>query len=177
MDQVHELIVSWMDAARHRVSSRRAFLVGSGRIAGGGALAVALAGMPALRGLNSALAATDFKDDLAVVQYALTLEHLEYAFYRDGLRMFSAADFEESYPATLYPNLEAIRNHEGTHVEQLTKVVGDLGGTPVEEAEYDFGYEDIDGFLNVAAILENTGVSAYAGAAPAIKDKAILAAA
>ena len=116
MGHLHERITSSLDAARRRPATRRALLVGTGRIAGGGALAVALAGVPALGAFKVARAATEFEDDLAVVQYALTLEPLEYAFYRDGLRMFSAADFEENYAATLYPNLEAIRNHEGTHV-------------------------------------------------------------
>lgn len=92
-------------------------------------------------GLGSA-SAQDFEDDLDVANYALTLEHLEYAFYRDGLDEL-AAD----------------------------------GGEPVTEAEYDFGYDDLAGFLEVAMALENVGVSAYAGAAPSITDAAILAAA
>jgi hypothetical protein len=44
-------------------------------------------------------------------------------------------------------------------------VINDLGGEPVAEAEYDFGYSDLTGFIDVAQVLENTGVSAYQGAA------------
>ena len=51
------------------------------------------------------------------------------------------------------------------------------GNRWVTEAVYDFGYEDAAGFLEVAMALENTGVAAYAGAAPAIQDKAVIAAA
>lgn len=173
----YQQIATMIDDVSSRSTSRRSLLGGSGRLAIGGAAAFAVAGLPFLRGGGNALAAGDFADDLDVVQYALTLEHLEYAFYRDGLQMFSKADFDDTYPSSLYTFLEAVRNHEGAHVEQLTAVVSQLGGEPVEEAKYDFGYEDIEGFLKVAAVLENTGVSAYAGAAPFITDKDILAAA
>jgi hypothetical protein len=175
--RAQQQIVTTMDEIRGRSTSRRGFLGGSARLAGGGAVALAAVSLPFLRGGGNALAAEDFADDLDVVQYALTLEHLEYAFYRDGLQQFSKADVDDVYPSNLYTFLEAVRNHEGTHVEQLIAVVNQLGGTPVEEAKCDFGYTDLDSFLNTAALLENTGVSAYAGAAPFIQDKAILAAA
>jgi rubrerythrin len=165
-------LLSQVQAERRLVSRR-------GLLAGGGALALALGGLP-LVGLGGARAAglqQAFVGDLDIVQYALTLEHLEYAFYREGLKQFSQADFDELYPSSLYTILESIRNHEGTHVEQLIAVVKDMGGEPVEEATYDFGYEDIQGFIEVAAALENTGVAAYAGAAPSIEDKDILRAA
>src|SRR5262249_52998815 len=43
--------------------------------------------------------------------------------------------------------------------------VDTLGGTPVAEATYDFGYgRDPKKFLATARALENTGVMAYAGA-------------
>ena len=51
-----------------------------------------------------------------------------------------------------------IRDHERAHVETLTQVITDLGGEPVEEAEYNFGYTDAASFLTVAQALENTGV-------------------
>jgi len=50
-------------------------------------------------------------------------------------------------------------------VTTLIGVVESLGGEPVEEATYDFGYTDAAGFLQVAQALEDTGVSAYQGAA------------
>jgi hypothetical protein len=101
-----------------------------------------------------------------VLNYALTLEHLEYAFYRDGLRTFSAADFAAAgYADNVYEWFGLIRDHEGEHVGTITKVITDLGGEPVAEATYDFGYADLAGFVGVAKVLENTGVSAYEGAA------------
>ena len=76
-------------------------------------------------------------------------------------------------------NFAAIRDHEGAHVETLTSVITDLGGEPVAEATYDFGdaYTDPMAFMATAAALENTGVSAYDGAAQFITDPELLTAA
>lgn len=136
------------------------------RLSGRGTLGAA----PALARLR---AAQTFTDDLDVLNYALTLEHLEYAFYRDGLMGFSANTFE----AGVYDNLVLVRDHEGAHVDALVTTINQLGGTPVQEATYDFGYQNADGFLSVAAALENTGVSAYDGAASAIQNVDLLNAA
>ncbi|MFB6304409.1 MAG: ferritin-like domain-containing protein [Haloferacaceae archaeon] len=149
--------------------SRRDFLRRSAA-AGAGALALSVAGS------NAALAhdaSADDTSDVDVLNYALTLEHLEYAFYRDGLERFDAADFRQARTLNGFgdrvrrdvrPNFVDIRDHEGTHVDALTATIEDLGGTPVEEACYDFGLESVEDFIAVAAVLENTGVSAYDGA-------------
>ena len=52
----------------------------------------------------------------------------------------------------------------------MTTLVEQLGGTPVEERCYDFGYDNFSEFLGIAAVLENTGVSAYTGAINLIED-------
>ena len=76
-----------------------------------------------------------------VLNYALTLEHLEYAFYRDGLEQFSAEDFAAAgYGDNVYGWFEIIRDHEDEHVQTITQVITDLGGEAVAEAEYDFAY-------------------------------------
>lgn len=97
--------------------------------------------------------------DIGTLNYALTLEHLEYAFYRDGLAKFNATDFDEQ----VFERLQEIRDHERDHVDTLTSVIESLGGEPVPECVYDFGYSDPQSFLMVARALENTGVSAYTG--------------
>ena len=113
-----------------------------------------------------------FQTPVDVLNYALTLEHLEYAFYRDGLEEFSADDFSAAgYADNVYEFLGIIRDHELAHVETLMSVIGDLGGEPVAEAAYDFGYTDLAGFVGVAQVLENTGVSAYQGAAQFLIDE------
>lgn len=161
--------------------SRRSFLRRSAA-AGAGALALAVGSS------NTALAHDGTDDDytdVEVLNFALTLEHLEYAFYRDGLERFSCRDlkraealrgFSNRIRSEVQPNLEDIRDHEETHVDTLTSVIQDLGGDPVEEACYDFGYDDADDFLAVAAVLENTGVSAYDGAISLIESEGLLTA-
>jgi hypothetical protein len=112
------------------------------------------------------------KTPVDVLNYALTLEHLEYAFYRDGLQQFSAEDFMAAgYATNVYEWFGIIRDHELEHVDTITTVITDLGGEPVAEAEYDFGYADLAGFIGVAQVLENTGVSAYQGAAQFLIDE------
>ena len=161
--------------------SRRSFLRRSAA-AGAGAMALAVGGS------NVALAhdaADDDVSDVDVLNFALTLEHLEYAFYRDGLERFEERDFRRAKTLNGFgnrvrgdvrPNLVDIRDHEGTHVDTLSAVIDDLGGAPVEEACYDFGLEDADDFLGVAAVLENTGVSAYDGAISLIESGDLLTA-
>ncbi len=121
---------------------------------------------------------SNFTDDLDVFNYALTLEHLENAFYRDGLKEFDEAAFEDAgFDAEVRENLVRIGKHEADHVKAITATIEDAGGEPVEEAEYDFGYDDVEGFLGVAQALETTGTQAYTGAAPYIQDKDLLTAA
>jgi len=111
-------------------------------------------------------AAAPFADAVEVLNYALTLEHLESTFYREGLEQFDTAAFEAAgFQAAVRDFIVEIGEHEAEHVEVLTSVIESLDGEPVEEAEYDFGVTDLASFLATAAALENTGVSAYTGAA------------
>jgi len=171
MPALHKLFMDAVSEEHQRLVSRRTLMGTGSKLAVGGAVAAAVASSPALARIVAA--AQEFEDDIDILNYALTLEHLEYAFYRDGLEQFSAGDFDDG----VYDNLILVRDHEGAHVEALSATITDLGGEPVEEAEYDFGYEDAAGFLEVAAALENTGVSAYDGAASAIENVDLLNAA
>ncbi len=120
-----------------------------------------------------------FAEPVEVINYALTLEHIEATFYRMGMEAFAAADFEAlGYQATVRDRIVTIGEHEMQHVDALTAVVNQLGGEPVEEAEYDFGYTDLASFLATAAVLEGVGVAAYGGAAQyLIEEDALLTAA
>jgi rubrerythrin len=162
---------------RARLLSRRRLLAGGAKLGLGGAVALTLAASPRLGlGGSSALAATTFKTDVDVLNYALTLEHLEYAFYRDGVGKFTFG--MDPFGNSIDAYLGDIRDHEGAHVDTLTKVITDLGGKPVSEASYDFGYgSDPKKFLATAAALENTGVSAYDGAGKFLKSADLLTAA
>ncbi len=197
-DPAQERFLTAIAAERQRLLSRRGVLRGAVAAAGGGALAIAA--VPAAGGLRSILA-QDFNDDLEILNYALTLEHLEFAFYRDGLSQFSeedltqaladaaddaetdtsqsdVAEVDDEVQVSVYARLGEVRDHEQAHVQTLAQTITDLGGTPVTEGTYDFGYgDDALMFLTTAQALENTGVAAYAGAAPQIQDDGILAAA
>ncbi len=170
MPALHTLFMDAVSEEHQRLVSRRTLMGTGSKLAIGGAVAAAVASSPALARV---VAAQEFDGDIDILNYALTLEHLEYAFYRDGLDQFSAGDFDEG----VYDNLILVRDHEGAHVDTLVSTITDLGGEPVEEAEYDFGYEDAAGFLMVAAALENTGVSAYDGAGADIENVDLLNAA
>jgi len=108
------------------------------------------------------------EDILSVLNYALTLEHLENAFYRDGLAVFTVDAFTAlGFQPSVLDYVVQIGSDELAHVETLTQVITDLGGTPVAEGEYDFAaaYADLPTCLATGMALEDTGVGAYTGAA------------
>ena len=130
--------------------------------------------------------ADDDTTDVNVLNYALTLEHLENAFYREGLETFTDEQLMNADALSVYgdevrmavpDHLRVVGEHEAAHVTALTDTVNQLGGDPVMEAEYDFGYETPSEFLGVAQALENTGVAAYKGAAPTVSNDAVFNAA
>lgn len=110
-----------------------------------------------------------------VLNYALTLEHLEATFYREGLAKFSSADFVAAgIPASSYARLTEVAAHEKAHVDFLTTA---LGTAATKECVYSFPSSSVAEFLGVASILEGVGVSAYLGAARQIANKDYLTAA
>ena len=116
----------------------------------------------------------EFGSDIDVLNYALTLEHLEAAFYQMAGHYDLGTD---GYGNSINGWMIAVGEHETAHVETLTQVIADLGDEPVVAAEYDFGVTDASSFLATAAIMENLGVAAYDGAAASIQDPGLLTAA
>jgi rubrerythrin len=111
--------------------------------------------------------------DVEILNFALTLEYLEAAFYTQALKKVGGLQGNVKSLAT------EIRDNENEHVAALKMTIQDLGGTPVKAPGVDFGkaFANQKAFLMLAQTFEDTGVSAYNGAAPAIKSKDVLAAA
>ena len=109
---------------------------------------------------------------------ALTLEHLESAFYVEGFAKFPAADFLAlGLSQATVDGLVAVGKTEATHVTVLSSVLKSLGVAPVPPCTYNFGLTTAASMLATARVLEAVGVAAYLGAAPLVTDKAVLAAA
>lgn len=105
--------------------------------------------------------------DVDILNFALTLEFLESTFYAE-------AKTRAKPKGELKKLVALLAEDEQEHVEALTGAVKKLGGKPVAEPKFDFPYSDTAGFLKLAKTFEDTGVSAYNGAAPAIESKEVL---
>lgn len=112
-----------------------------------------------------------FANEVEVLNYALTLEHLEATFYREANALFADQEYLDlGFQTSVRDRIVIIGEHEATHVATLTEVITSLGGEPVQEAVYEFGYTDLASFLATAAAVENLGVAAYTGAAQYLID-------
>ncbi|KAF8939714.1 ferritin-like domain-containing protein [Dissophora ornata] len=113
----------------------------------------------------------------SILNYALTLEHLESEFYKEGLAKFGHRAFiDAGFSAEVRDRIVHIGEHENVHVSTLTSVITSLKGTPVPACTYNFPLDNVNQFLAVAQALENTGVSAYLGAAAGLSGDLLTAA-
>ncbi len=117
---------------------------------------------------------SDTANDLAILNYALTLEYLETDFYT---RVVAANDANPYLDARQSMAAHKLREDEAAHVATITQVITSMGGTPVASPKFTFPREAFDspiGFLLFAATLEVTGTSAYLGQAPRVRSKDVL---
>lgn len=108
--------------------------------------------------------------DVEVLNFALTLEYLEAAFYERALKETRGLSGEAKEVAT------TLRDNETEHVDALTAAIKEAGGTPVQAPGVDFGqaFASQDAFLKLAQTFEDLGVSAYNGAATQIRSPEVL---
>jgi len=114
------------------------------------------------------------KEDLAVLNYALTLEFLEARFYKQVIASGIVKDPKVGAIATKFGETEQ------EHVDALKATITKLGGTPVKAPATVFEKtleKGLMAVLNAAADVENLGAAAYLGAAGRITNKEVLAAA
>ena len=152
---------------------KRAGLAG-GAFVGGGAVIGALAPGSALAwgdGATNGRPPRAFgRGDVGILNYALTLEYLEAAFYNEATAHGAITD-----PVTKV-FLETVTADENAHVAFLKKA---LGSDAVSAPSFDFKGipEDQAKFQQTAFVLENTGVHAYLGQVANIRNPAYLTAA
>ncbi len=139
---------------------KKAALGGGALVAGG----VVFGGLPAL-----ALGAPSKAQDVAILNYALTLEYLETAFYRQARRWAGLRGETARFAAVAGA-------HEAAHVKALKRV---LGSKAVASPSFDFGdtVRSQKAFQSTAIAVEDLGVSAYAGQGPRLKQVPVIQAA
>jgi hypothetical protein len=173
-----------MELARDDVARKR-FLRMAGKTMGAGAAASGLAAFiaacggsskpksskPAASGPSTSTtpSSSSGSHDLAIVNYALTLEYLEAEFYDKVIasHLFSGATLS---------TLKTFGAEEHQHVAALKKVATSLG-TPAAKPAGKFPLQSASAVVKLAATVENLGAAAYLGQAPKIQSKEILAAA
>ncbi len=110
------------------------------------------------------------KGDIGILNYALTLEFLETAFYAEVVKsgLFKGEELAV---------LKKFGSEEKQHVEALTATVKKLGGKPAAEPKAEFPLENAKAVAELAGTVENLGAAAYLGQAGNIESPAVLAAA
>jgi hypothetical protein len=146
-------------------SSRGTFLktalVAGGTLTIGG---LAISGLPKL-----VLGQPSPAQDAEILNFALTLEYLEAAFY-------TRAENGGALNGELARFARVVGAHERAHVDFLQ---GALGGQAVQRPRFNFQgtTRDPDMFTETAIALEDTGVAAYNGAGPMLTPDTLAAAA
>jgi hypothetical protein len=152
-----------------RLSFLRKGALAGGAAVGGGAILGGLVS-PALASANGAPPRSFGKGDIGILNYALTLEYLERAFYEEATRKGAITDRKTK------TFLKTVTFDEQKHVAFLQKA---LGSAAVKKPKFNFHgtTENQHTFQQTAFVLENTGVHAYLGQAGNIKTPAYLLAA
>ena len=109
--------------------------------------------------------------DIAIVNFALALETIEAAFYKQALAA-------KGISGRVKAALQEIARHEDAHAKQLKQTLDQLGAAAAPAPKTTFsGIRGEEQVLDLAIRLEETGVGAYNGAAPLIQSGDLLTAA
>jgi rubrerythrin len=110
------------------------------------------------------------KGDIGILNYALTLEYLETAFYEEVTKsgLFKGKELAV---------LKKFGSEEAQHVSALHSTVKKLGGTPAPKPKSEFPLENAKAVAELAGTVENLGAAAYLGQAGNIESPEVLAAA
>ena len=196
-ERSHELL----KRVNEQVGSEYDLLSTTGKVgAGAAALGVAGTGTAAANHADADYSDSEYEDtnqfgygaltDVQIVKFALLLERLEATFYTEAVGgRLGEVDVESSAIAQQLANpslryatfqrLKQVRDHEQTHVEALEGVLETVGSDPnfASGVEFEFPYETVGEFYDLAQVFEDTGVAAYTTAAPAIDTEKYLASA
>jgi hypothetical protein len=113
-------------------------------------------------------ASTSATGDVAILNYALTLEYLEREFYA---KVVAAGLFSGKVGILI----KSFGSQEATHVEALKGAVSKMGGTPAENPNGKFPIESATQVAGLAYTVENLGAAAYLGQAGNIQSPEVLA--
>ena len=145
---------------------KKGVLAGGGLLAGGAMFGPILASAEARISSKRSVA-----NDVKILNYALTLEYLEAAFYKQAV-----ANAAYGASPQLKRFAEVVAEHEATHVTFLKDA---LGSKAIRSPKFDFKdtVTNTAKFAATAQVLEDTGVKAYLGQVANIRQKAVLRAA
>ena len=146
---------------------RKGAMAGGAAVSGGAILSALIPGTALAKGAPPSKFG---KGDIGILNFALTLEYLERAFYNE------ATSKDQVHDAKTRLFLRTVTKDERAHVAFLKKA---LGKAAVKEPKFNFHGTTGDQtmFQQTAYVLENTGVHAYLGQAGNIKTPAYLLAA
>jgi Ferritin-like domain len=168
--EAHSDAIEGLQEGDTRLGFLRKSAVTAGVAMSGGAVLGALAPSALASSAGGRPPASFGKGDIGILNYALTLEYLEAAFYNGA----TAANLPLTPQTAAF--LKVVTKDENAHVAFLKKA---LGAKAAKEPKFNFkgANTSVETFMKTAQVLENTGVHAYSGQALNIKTAAYVKAA